>query len=93
MIDRQNIQQVLLKVYRDARLRTAAAGVMALAWWGLLYPELCFTDSTCAQVTVTDGQEIEAGQADYRDVLNATGDEIVVGSRLLEWLQEKMGKK
>lgn len=92
MIDRQNIQQVLLKVYRDARLRTAAAGVMALAWWGLLYPELCFTDSTCAQITVTDGQEIEAGQADYRDVLNATGDEIVVGSRLLEWLQEKMGK-
>ena len=93
MIDRQNIKQMMLKAYRDVRLRTAAAGVMALAWWGLLYPELCFADNTCTQVTVTDGQEIETGQADYRDVLNAAGDEIVVKSRLLEWLEEKMGKK
>ena len=93
MINRQNIKQIMLKAYGDVRLRTAAVGVMALAWWGLLYPELCFADNTCAQVTVSDGRELEVGQADYRDVLKATGDEIVVKSRLLEWLEEKAGKK
>ena len=93
MIDRQNIKQILLKASGNARLRTAAAGVMALTWWGLLYPELCFTDNTCTQITVTDGQEIEAGQADYRDILDATGDEIIVKSRLWEWLEEKVSKK
>ncbi|MCH5259546.1 MAG: hypothetical protein J1F18_07330 [Lachnospiraceae bacterium] len=93
MVDRQNIKHILLKACGDVRLRAAAAGMMALAWWGLLYPELCFTDSTCAQVTVADGQELAVGQADYRDILDATGDEIVVKSRLLEWLEEKAGKK
>ena len=93
MIDRQIIKQILQKAYRDVRLRTAAAGVFALVWWSVLYPELCFTDSTYTQIIVMDGQEIEAEQPDCRDVLNAAGDEIVIKSRLLEWLEEKTGNK
>ena len=60
----------------------------AFAWWGLLYPELCFTEDTFQQIVVTDGEEKAAGDADYRDILDAAGDEIVIRSRLLEWLEE-----
>ena len=28
----------------------------AFAWWGLLYPELCFTEDTFRQVIVEDGE-------------------------------------
>lgn len=61
----------------------------AFAWWGLLYPELCFTEDTFQQIVVTDGEEKAAGDADYRDILDAAGDEIVIRSRLLEWLEEQ----
>ena len=93
MWNRQIIKQILLKGCSSIRLQAAATGVFALVWWGVLYPELCFTDNTYAQIITMDGQEIEAEQPDYRDVLNAAGDEIVIKSRLLEWLEEKTGKK
>lgn len=93
MWNRQNIEQILLRVYYDIRLRAAAVGLFAFAWWGLLYPELCFTENTCEQVIIVDGEEVEADLTDYRDVLGATGDEIVVGSRLLEWLEQITGRK
>ena len=61
----------------------------AFAWWGLLYPELCFTEDTFQQVIVADGDEKVIEEASYRDILNASGDEIVIKSRLLEWLEEQ----
>lgn len=93
MWNRQNIQRILLRTYFDLRLRAAAVGALAFAWWGLLYPELCFTENTCEQITIVNGEEIEAEETDYRDILGASGDEIVVGSRLLEWLEQKTGRK
>ena len=88
----QTIKQITLRAYCDMRLRAAAAGVFALAWWGIFYPELCFSDNTYAQVEVVSGQETETGQSDYRDILNASGDEIVIKSRLLEWIGQKVNK-
>lgn len=90
MWNRQIIKQIALRAYFDIRLRTAALSVFALTWWGILYPELCFSDNTYAQVDVVDGQEIETEQSDYRDILNATGDEIVIKSRLFEWIEQKI---
>ena len=93
MWNRQNIRRIILRAYCDLRLRAAVAGALAFAWWGLLYPELCFTENTCEQITIVNGEEIEVEEADYRDILGASGDEIVVGSRLLEWFKQKTGRK
>lgn len=94
MPNREIIKHILLKGYCDLRLRAAMMGMFALAWWGILYPELCFTDSTYTQVIVEDGQEIEAeDQPDYRDFLRAADEGIVIRSRLLEWIGQKINKK
>ena len=93
MWNKQAIKQILLRAYSDLRLHAAAVGVFAFVWWGLLYPELCFTDNTYEQVIIVDGEEIETEQPDYRDVLSASGDKIVIKSRLWEWLEQKINKE
>ena len=93
MLNRENLKNLIQKGYYDLRLRMAVVSIMALGWWGILYPELCFTESTCAQVIVSQGQEIVTEQTGYQDILNASGDEIVVRSRFLEWLEQKKSKK
>ena len=93
MWNRQRVRQLLLRGYRDLRIRTAAVVMFALAWWGVLYPELCFTESTYEQIMVVDGQEIVLEETDVDDILNAAGDEVVVKSRLLEWLEQLFHKE
>ncbi len=93
MCNRQYVRQLLIRICRDMRIRTAAAALLALVWWGALYPELCFTESTYEQVIIVDGEEIVLEETDCRDILHAAGDEVVVKSRLLEWLEEKFHKK
>lgn len=96
MLNRDNINHIktmLKSTYNNLRLRTMAAAIMALAWWGVLYPELCFTENTCAQVIVSQGKEIVIEQTDYQGVLHASGDEVVVRSRLLEWLEQQKDKR
>ena len=92
MWNRQIIKQILLKRYYDLRIRAVMTGMFAFVWWGILYPELCFTDSTYTQVSVVDGQEIETEQPDYRDFLQVESDGIVIKSRLLEWIEQKLSK-
>ena len=67
--------------------------MFALTWWGVLYPELCFTESTYEQIVVVDGEEIVSEGTDYTDILSATRGEVVVKSRLLEWLEQKFHKE
>lgn len=93
MCNRQSVRQLLIRIYRDLRIRTAAAVLSALTWWGVLYPELCFTEGTYEQIVIVDGEEIVLKEADCRDILHAAGDEVVVRSRLLEWLEEKFRKE
>lgn len=68
-----------------------AACLLAAVWWGIFYPELCFTEETCEVVapaeTQMDGMTEQAGAA---DVWYASGDEIVISSRFLEWLEENL---
>ena len=93
MWNKESLKNFLRQSCCDLRFRTVAVSILAFAWWGLLYPELCFTENTCVQVIVSQGQEIVTEQTDYQEILNASGDEIVVRSRLLEWLEEKKSKK
>lgn len=93
MWNRQRARQLLLRGYRDLRIRTAVVVMFALTWWGVLYPELCFTENTYKQIMVVDGQEIVLEETDIEDILNAAGDEVVVKSRLLEWLEQKFRKE
>lgn len=93
MRNRQYVRQLFFSGYRDLRIRTAATVMLALTWWGVLYPELCFTDNTYEQVIVVDGEEFILEEKEYRDILNAAGDEVVVRSRLLEWLEQILHKE
>lgn len=93
MWNKQIIKQMILRIYCDLRFHAAAVGVFAFVWWGLLYPELCFTDNTYEQVIIVDGEEVETEQSNYRDVLGASGDQIVVKSRLWEWIEHKISKE
>lgn len=79
------------RLYQDTRLQAAATAVFALVWWAILYPELCFTEDTFQKIIVTEEKEETDGEADYRDIMEAAGDEIVIRSRLLEWLRERNG--
>lgn len=93
MWNRENLRFFLRRSCYDIRLKMAFVSMAALAWWGVLYPELCFTDNTCVQVIVSQGQEIVMEQTDYQEILSASGDEIVIRSRFLEWMKEKKSKK
>jgi hypothetical protein len=61
--------------------------VCALCWWGVLYPELCFPEETWQTVEKEDEPEFAAGTS-CADLLKAQGDDVVVKSRLAEWLEE-----
>ena len=87
--NRQTFRQIIWKGYCDLRLRAAFTIILAFTWWGVLYPELCFTKDTFLKITVTEDGESMPEEADYREIMNASGDDIVIRSRLLEWLEEQ----
>lgn len=89
MKNRRNSRQMIRRVYCDIRLRAAVTGVLALVWWGILYPELSFTEAVFQEILVTDDGERIVGETDCRGLLDAAGDEIVIGSRLWEWLEQQ----
>ncbi|MCD7724617.1 MAG: DUF2045 domain-containing protein [Clostridiales bacterium] len=103
MYDKTIVKHVLTKWYRNLRFGTWTTAVFAAAWWGILYPELCFTEETCQAVIVEEAEEnavqrektqetpegqILSGEITYRDLFKATGEDVVVKSRLLEWLEQ-----
>lgn len=71
--------------------KTLAACLFAVVWWGIFYPELCFTEETCEAVMsderLTDGIPGQIGAA---EVWRASEDEIVISSRFLEWFEENL---
>lgn len=71
----------------------AAIGLMALVWWCVLYPELCFPRDTYEAVYETqdnDDSDIDEKISDmYPEILNADDEQIVIGSRMLEWFSKK----
>lgn len=91
-----------------------AACMFAAAWWGIFYPELCFSEDTCAVVCIENEEEAaiqsvhekEAGtqsvqergekqlngsrEIDATAVWRASGDRIIMRSRLWEWCEENL---
>ena len=68
-----------------------AACLFAAVWWGIFYPELCFTEETCEAVVTAETQtEDMSGQIGAAEIWDASGDEIVISSRFLEWCEEKL---
>ena len=71
--------------------KTMAACHFAAVWWGIFYPELCFTEETCEAVVTAETQtEDMSGQIGAAEIWDASGDEIVISSRFLEWCEEKL---
>lgn len=64
-----------------------AACLFAAVWWGIFYPELCFTEETCETLVQGDGMTEEIGAA---EIWRASGEEIVISSRFLEWCEENL---
>ena len=65
--------------------KTMAACLFAAVWWGIFYPELCFTEETCEAVVTAETQtEDMSGQIGAAEIWDASGDEIVISSRFLE---------
>ncbi len=71
-------------IFLNQRNRIAALGVMALVWWCVFYPELCFPEDT---YEVVDNEK--TAEEDYPPILEVDDEQIVIGSRLLEWLKNK----
>lgn len=73
------------------KIKTLAACLFAAVWWGIFYPELCFTEETCEAV-MPEGMETDdiQRQIGAAEVWHASGDEIVISSRFLEWLEENL---
>lgn len=80
-----------------------AVCVFAAAWWGIFYPELCFSEDTCTAVRIgtvreengatqrqTEGAQSGSEEINAADVWRASGDEIVIGSRFWEWCEEHL---
>lgn len=69
------------------RTKTLTACMFAAAWWGIFYPELCFSESTCE--LMQEGEILPDG-AEAVDIWRASGEELVIGSRFLEWVEKTL---
>ena len=82
---KKRMKQIVWSGYCDLRLRALVTGIFALIWWGVLYPELCFTEDTFQQIVVTDGEEKAAEDADHSDILDAPRNAKVIRKRTAAW--------
>ena len=64
--------------------------IITLLWWGVLYPEFSLTAENIRMVD-ENGTVYECEISDYEAaqlVMNANGENVIIKSRLLEWLKE-----
>lgn len=75
-----------------AMIISVAAGVAAFVWWGVLFPELCFPEDTFKVVYEEDieGMEMLSEDDVFAGLLRAGEEQVVVRSRLLEWIRKQM---
>lgn len=64
-----------------------AAGALAFVWWGVLYPELCFPQDTYDIMYEMEEEGI-SGEDMCRRLLGADEEQIIVTSRLLQWIKQ-----
>lgn len=68
-------------------LRVKLGGSEGRNWWCVMYPTLCFVDSTYQIVPDSSKEKLKESltQEEYNSLLDG-GEEIHYGSRLLDWL-------
>ncbi|MCM1387919.1 MAG: stage II sporulation protein R [Bacillus sp. (in: Bacteria)] len=66
-----------------------AAGALALIWWAVLYPELCFPQDTYDVIYDETKTEEVCEEELFRQLMKAGGEEIVIESRLWEWMKKR----
>lgn len=71
-----------------------AAGVLAFVWWGVLYPELCFPRDTYEvmyeEAEAAGDTEMLSEEEICDRLLQAGEEQVIVKSRLLEWIRQQM---
>ena len=85
----QNIKMMLMRV---------AVVAAAFVWWSVLYPELCFPGDTYEIVYDEDaevekdaeGAAVFSEEEIYTGLLQAGEEQVIVKSRLLEWIRKQM---
>lgn len=66
--------------------------MMTLGWWSIFYPELCFSEDIFQPVQREERDAVlnrQEGKYIFRD----SGEEVVVTSRLWEWITEQSGEQ
>lgn len=71
--------------------------VMALGWWGVLYPDLCLVRDTVTVVCRTEEErsvygEQPGGSELYYQILSAKPEQIKIKSKLLETISDYFEK-
>ena len=79
---KQNIFSRLRKM-----LTGIAAGTLTFVWWWVLYPELCFPQDTYDIMYEMEEEGISGDDMCYQ-LLGADGEQIIVTSRLLQWIKQ-----
>ena len=54
MWNKARMEQILWKGYYNLKIRAWMTVAFAASWWGILYPELCFTEATCQAVVIEE---------------------------------------
>lgn len=65
------------------------AGIFAFVWWCVFYPELCFPQDVYEAVYETESELAEEAEENCRGLLQAEEEQVIVKSRLLEWLERR----
>lgn len=75
--------------YPRLRIAASALGAIAFVWWCVFFPELCFPQDTYELVYETEeaAKEDVCGEA-CPELLEADDDQIVISSRVLEWMKK-----
>lgn len=69
--------------------------MITVGWWGLMYPEYCLSENVVEMVcdiTAEESREEISEEELLQNLLRAQPEEIVIKSRLYEYLKENFGK-
>ena len=58
----------------------------SMGFWGMIYPDLCFTQDVCINVAETDKESEEYESDIYTQICEASPEQIRIKSKLLDFL-------
>lgn len=64
----------------------------AMGFWGMIYPDLCFTEDVCINISETNSKSEEYEADIYTQICEASPDQIHIKSKFLDSLFGEKGK-